>query len=127
MPSDFAGTVATRIRELRLARGLSVRELARRSGLAPESVSRSERCVNEISLTNLDRLCKGLGVDIPTFFEFGRVLSASEKGLPDLIRLLQQIPPASRADAVRALGSLLDALQPPKRLRKASMVVRRRR
>ena len=66
--SQFANTVAKRIRDLREARGFSIRELGRRAGLPPESISRSERGITEITLTSLARICAGLQVSLPEFF-----------------------------------------------------------
>lgn len=111
MPTDFATQVAARIKELREARGLSLRQLARRSGLAPESVSRSERGVNQISLTNLDRLCRGLEVDLPTFFSFAKRVAPAKQGSADGAGLLRLIPSENRLRVARALGSLVEALQ----------------
>ena len=109
MASDFGTKVAQRIRDLRAARGLSVRELARRSGIAPESVSRSERAINEITLTNLEKVCSGLGVSLPTFFSFADD-GAAGRVPPDVARvvgLLLHLPPAGRRSAARGLGLLL--------------------
>jgi len=66
--SQFANTVAKRIRDLRETRGFSIRELGRRAGLPPESISRSERGITEITLTSLARVCAGLQVTLPEFF-----------------------------------------------------------
>lgn len=63
-----AQRVAAHLKFLRESRGWSIRELARHSGLAPESVSRSERGVTEVTITNLVRLCQGLGVTTSEFF-----------------------------------------------------------
>ena len=127
MPSDFATKVAARIKELRQARGLSLRELARRSGLAPESVSRSERGVNEISLTNLDRLCQGLDVDLPKFFSFAKKIASTGHQSAELASLLRRLPERNRSGVVRALGSLVDALPSGRRARKITTGVPPRR
>ncbi len=70
MAEEFAFKVAQRIRELRLAQGLSLRQLSARAGMAPESVSRAERGLHEVTLTNLDKITRGLGVTLSAFFDF---------------------------------------------------------
>lgn len=109
-PRDISEQVSRRIRELRDARGLSLRELARRAGLAPESVSRSERGVNEVSLTNLDRICRGLGVTVAAFFAFEGQGSVQVQ-LPEEARraaaLVDALPEKRRRRVVEALELLL--------------------
>jgi transcriptional regulator with XRE-family HTH domain len=113
MPTDnIASRVASRIRELREARHLSVRELARRSGLPPESISRSERELTDITLRSLAKLCRGLMVDLPSFFEFAAESDVSAARQPEIQRavaLLVGLPPAGRAAAVEGLELLLAA------------------
>ncbi len=114
MTHDKVGEqVAARIRELREDRGLSVRELARRAGLRPESVSRSERRVTEITITALAKLCVGLEVDLPTFFEFAR--AAPEPGVQSVelrrgLKLLSRLTPQERRRAVGGLEVLFEAV-----------------
>ncbi len=127
MPSDFAAKVAARIKELREARGLSLRELSRRSGLAPESVSRSERGINEISLTNLDRLCRGLGMDLPSFFDFAKKSPVGEQDVVEIAALLRTLPAKKRSAVFHAIESLIGALLPHRRTRKAAAAARSRR
>lgn len=113
MADDFAAKVAARIRELREARGMSLRELSRRSGVAPESVSRSERGVNDVSLTNLARLTRGLGVDLPAFFDFDQLPDLSSAELRDdlarAFELLRNAQPEERRRIVGALELLTGA------------------
>ncbi len=110
MPSEFALKVAQRIRLLRTSQHLSLRELSRRSGLAPESVSRSERGAHEISLTNLDRLCTGLGVTMCQFFDFGAPPSKA-RALGDathVSRLLEIAEGPQRAKILKIVEILLE-------------------
>ncbi|MEN9798197.1 MAG: helix-turn-helix protein [Pseudomonadota bacterium] len=107
MADDFAAKVAARIRELREARGMSLRQLSRRSGVAPESVSRSERGISEVSLTNLSRIVHGLGVDLPAFFDFDRLPDLETVSLrDDIARAVQLLNQARPAERKRILGAL---------------------
>lgn len=62
--------VAARVRELRLAAGLTQEQLAERMGGATTSttISRYERAVNLPTYSNIDRLCKALRVSPKKFF-----------------------------------------------------------
>jgi len=106
---QFAETVARRIRELREARGFSLRELARRSGLPPESISRSERGVTEITLTNLARLCSGLGLDLSTFFQVGCELPSADLPRGNIVRIVEMLSHL-REDRLREVARALDLL-----------------
>jgi transcriptional regulator with XRE-family HTH domain len=116
MADDFAAKVAARIKELREARGMSLRQLSRRSGVAPESVSRSERARSEVSLTNLARIARGLGVSIPEFFDFARTPDTEavqlEEDAARVVALVRASPPARRARVVAALELLLEDASP---------------
>jgi transcriptional regulator with XRE-family HTH domain len=107
--------VAGRLRALRLERGWSIRELARRSQLAPESVSRSERAVTEVTITNLEKLCRGLGITVSEFFE-GLEPPRTQPGatrsrLPEWSRLeqvLHAMPSTRRRKFIEAVTILVE-------------------
>lgn len=111
MPSEIAQKVAHRIRSLRTSQHLSLRELSRRSGLAPESVSRSERGAHEISLTNLERLCSALGVTLAQFFDFGAGAPVGARALGDaghVQSLLERADAPLRARVLKIVAILLE-------------------
>ena len=56
--------LATNLRELRQAKGVSQEALGELAGLHRTYVSQVERAVNNVSLDNLDRLATALEVDI---------------------------------------------------------------
>ena len=57
------------IKSLRLKKGLSQRELAKRSGLDVTYISGIERGVRNLSLKSLEKVAKGLGCPISKTFE----------------------------------------------------------
>jgi transcriptional regulator with XRE-family HTH domain len=61
--------VGTRIREIREAKGYSLRTLAERSGLSLNAISRIERSENSPTVSSLQRLAMALLVPISEFFE----------------------------------------------------------
>ena len=60
--------VATRLKELREARGISMRTLATRSGLSANALSMIERGKTSPSVSTLYKLAGALGVPITAFF-----------------------------------------------------------
>ena len=60
--------VATRLRELREARGISMRTLATKSGLSANALSMIERGKTSPSVSTLYKLSDALGVSITAFF-----------------------------------------------------------
>lgn len=63
LPSDARKTFGLRLRELRLARGLSQESLAELAKLDRTYVSSCERGHRNISLENIYRLASALGVE----------------------------------------------------------------
>ncbi len=60
--------VGQRLRELREARRISMRELARRSGLSANALSMIERNLTSPSVSTLNKLATALEIPITTFF-----------------------------------------------------------
>ncbi|MEY2817032.1 MAG: hypothetical protein RL275_495, partial [Chloroflexota bacterium] len=60
--------VSSRLRELREARGISMRTLASRSGLSANALSMIERGKTSPSVSTLYKLANALGVSITAFF-----------------------------------------------------------
>lgn len=60
--------VGTRIRSLREARGISMRELSRLSGISPNALSMIERAKTSPSVSTLYKLADALEVPITAFF-----------------------------------------------------------
>ena len=121
-----AATVGNRVRALREGKGLSVRELARRAGLSPQVLSRTERALTEVTLTSLGRICEALGVSLPEFFAYASTPRHPEFRSPAAqraARVLDRLAPeqASRvADGLEAMfpGASLKA---PRRTRRADV------
>ncbi|MBK9266027.1 MAG: helix-turn-helix transcriptional regulator [Polyangiaceae bacterium] len=62
VPDPFASQVGTRIRELRLERGMSLAELADASELSKGHLSSVEHGLAAITIQTISRLAKGLGL-----------------------------------------------------------------
>lgn len=81
MASDLV--LGDRIRELRTEKGLSVRKLARLSGLTPGFISQVESGKSEPSLASLRNIARALGVSLARFMDApspnGVVVRAGER------------------------------------------------
>lgn len=65
---DLDRRLGTRLKGLRQARGLTLDQLAERSGVSRAMISRVERGESSPTATLLDRLCAGLGVLLSALF-----------------------------------------------------------
>jgi transcriptional regulator with XRE-family HTH domain len=58
-----------RIKKIRKARGLSLSQLAERTGLLPEAIARAERKGQDVRASTMAAIAKGLGVPVCELFE----------------------------------------------------------
>ena len=68
-PSDLDRRIAQRVRELRAARGLTLEQLAERSGVSRSMISVVERGESSPTAALLDKLAAGLGITLNALFE----------------------------------------------------------
>ena len=109
MSEKLEAFVAKRIRELRTQLGLSMRQLAQRSGLPPEMVSRAERQVSSPSVGTLGQLCKGLGVEPGEFFSRSAKLELTSPAIAQRIQgLVADLTPRQQDEVLRGLELLLE-------------------
>ena len=103
--SKLRDTFAKRLKEMRLAAGLSQRELGRRIGLSEDVVSsrvtRYERGTSEPDFGTASKLAKELGVPLA-------YLVADSEILADIILSAASLPPTEQ----RKLAAELKALAP---------------
>jgi transcriptional regulator with XRE-family HTH domain len=76
---DINQRIATRVRELRSLRGLSLDGLAARSGVSRSMISLIERGESSPTAVVLDRLAVGLGVTLATLFDAGTQAAAARE------------------------------------------------
>lgn len=57
-----------RVKQLAAARGLSVTELARRSGLNHSTFANTVMRGGQLKVETIERLCAGLNITLPEFF-----------------------------------------------------------
>lgn len=69
-----------RVRQLRIERGLSQEDLGYETGLHRTYIGQIERAEKNITLRNIDRIARELGVDIQDLFDFTTLdLDAEDK------------------------------------------------
>ena len=95
--------IARRLQQLRTAQGLSLNELARRSGVAQSSLSYIEGGDRQPSVEVIERICRGLGVTLAEFF--------AEEQKPELSPDLRQILDAARQLTPRQRKLLLEVME----------------
>jgi transcriptional regulator with XRE-family HTH domain len=76
MASDLNQRIAERVRELRIARGLSLDALAARSGVSRSMISLIERGESSPTAVVLEKLAAGLGVMLAALFDAPAASSA---------------------------------------------------
>ena len=84
--SPFTAKVGARIRELRLARGWTVAQLAQRADVAKGHLSSAERGLAAITIETIDRLGKGL--ELPPFYLLTFAAEDERARIADLLRAL---------------------------------------
>ena len=63
---DFAQSVGSRLRALRIEAGLERPELAERSGVKPSLIRDAEQGISRLTLDNAFKIARGLGVTVDT-------------------------------------------------------------
>ncbi|MGW6731783.1 helix-turn-helix domain-containing protein [Streptomyces sp. NPDC055013] len=77
MPPAAVPPVGTRIRQARLARGTSLRALAREVGVSASLISQIENGKSQPSVSTLYAITTALGISIEVLFEAGEAATAS--------------------------------------------------
>lgn len=85
-PDPFATQVGTRIRELRLEKGMSLAELADASELSKGHLSSVEHGLAAITIQTISRLAKGLGV--PPLYVLTFATEDERANVAELVRKL---------------------------------------
>jgi transcriptional regulator with XRE-family HTH domain len=107
---ELTKRIATRVRELREARGLSQEALAERTELAVETISRTERGTLLPSLGTLRALARGLELPMKDLLEEGEerslpglLLSEEER---EVVQRLRRLPAEARFGLVHLLRAV---------------------
>jgi transcriptional regulator with XRE-family HTH domain len=107
---DLQVQVGARVRDLRLAHGLTQETLAERSGLSYKFVGEVERGKANPTIRTLKRLAMALAVEIPEFF----ARSTKTVG-PHAVYQIRTRNPTLVREALESEGTLVTRLRPPAR------------
>ena len=108
----FRERVGARVRQLRKAAGLTQEQLARRAGMDYKYLGSVERGERNVTLENLERIVKALGVEPYDLFAFRADKRASPKGGEDLlVNLVRRSDPAIRPLIIEVVQSILQWAQ----------------
>jgi len=116
---DINTLIASRVRELRDAQGLSLDELAKRSGVSRSNISLIERGESSPTAVVLDKLAAGLQVTLASLFEDRRAPPAEPAPVSRLAEQTLWTDPASGyqrrnvSPAARSPIQLVEVLFPP--------------
>jgi transcriptional regulator with XRE-family HTH domain len=106
--------IASRVRELRAAQGLSLEVLADRTGVSKSNISLIERAEGNPTASVLDRLATGLNVVLASLFEASAASMAKPKALSRATEQTVWTDPSSgyvRRSLSPALGSALQLVE----------------
>lgn len=115
--ADAGGPVdplARRIRSLRRAKGITLRELADRAGVTESFLSQVERGLTSPSISTLRRIAAGLGESIGSLFEDdaepGRLLRAADRRVIDYpgLRSRDEFLTPSRGGKLQVILSVIE-------------------
>lgn len=109
---DIGAWVGERLRQLRTEKALSLRALAKRSGVTTEMASRAERSEKTPSVQTLAKLCEGLDVSLAEFFggPAGPRAPASLNGVVELLDGVERDARRQVLDGFKAIASGVRAL-----------------
>lgn len=87
----YAAGVGARVRSLRKGRQMTQEDLAERSGLTSEAVTRVERGTRKPTIDTLSKLAHGLGVDVTDLLGSGDVVPATPTMSEHLRKIVSQL------------------------------------
>lgn len=104
MPPAAVPPLGERIRQARLARGTSLRALAREIGMSASLVSQIENGKSQPSVSTLYAITTALGISVESLFEAGESAAASLPAPGTVVHALA----AFAADSGRRIGPLVE-------------------
>jgi transcriptional regulator with XRE-family HTH domain len=108
----FRERVGARVRQLRKAGGLTQEQLARRAGMDYKYLGSVERGERNVTLENLERIVKALGVEPYDLFAFRADKRPTSKGGEDLlVNLVRRTDPSVRPLIIEVVQSILQWAQ----------------
>lgn len=89
MKNQALNKFGERVRQLRKSQGLTQEALAPKAGLHYTYIGAAERGERNLSLQSIQKIAKGLGVDIAEFFPPPQTLSPKGRVIEETVNLLR--------------------------------------
>ena len=88
--TEFQKQFANKLKEIRIASGLSQEKLAEKLGVATKTVSYWENGHNAVTFNKIPLIAKALNVPVYKLFVFGDILSGDDDEISELINSLTE-------------------------------------
>lgn len=104
--TNFQKNFASRLRELRTAKGLSQEQLAEAVGVSPKTTSYWENGHNAVTFNKIPLIAKALEVPVYQLFVFEDIKTGDTKAIENLLKSM----PKNKLDCIAAIIKSLDIL-----------------
>jgi transcriptional regulator with XRE-family HTH domain len=110
MYQELPKNVGDRVKKFRKEKEWTLDQLGRETGLHPSTISQIERGKRNLTLNNLQKVAKGLEVELYQLFLFpdGELVSAEEIDINQVQQLLENVPEQKRELMYQVARTLLN-------------------
>lgn len=104
--TEFQKQFANKLKEIRIASGLSQEKLAEKLGVATKTVSYWENGHNAVTFNKIPLIAKALGVPVYKLFVFSDIVNGDNKEILELINSLTERERRCVSNVIKAIISL---------------------
>lgn len=104
--TEFQKQFANKLKEIRIASGLSQEKLAEKLGVATKTVSYWENGHNAVTFNKIPLIAKALNVPVYKLFVFGDILSGDDDKISELINSLTERERLCISKVIKAILAL---------------------
>ena len=104
--TEFQKQFANKLKEIRIASGLSQEKLAEKLGVATKTVSYWENGHNAVTFNKIPLIAKALNVPLYKLFVFGDILSGDDDEISELINSLTERERLCISKVIKAILAL---------------------
>ncbi len=104
--TEFQKQFANKLKEIRIASGLSQEKLAEKLGVATKTVSYWENGHNAVTFNKIPLIAKALNVPVYKLFVFGDILSGDDDEISELINSLTERERLCISKVIKAILAL---------------------
>ena len=104
--TEFQKQFANKLKEIRIASGLSQEKLAEKLGVATKTVSYWENGHNAVTFNKIPLIAKALNVPVYKLFVFGDILSGDDDEISEIINSLTERERICISKVIKAILAL---------------------